>query len=95
MWGELIRFARLPQFDLAAFWVEDVRKAAVVVAIDLSDVETQPVFNPLAQIVYAASRHQVSDVWVAGKKLLHKRELTTLDLNELRQRAAIWQQRLA
>ncbi|MGR8930222.1 MAG: TRZ/ATZ family hydrolase [Gammaproteobacteria bacterium] len=69
-------------------------KAADVVAIDLSDVETQPVFNPLAQIVYAASRHQVTDVWVAGKRLLNKRQLTTLDLNELRQRAAVWQQRL-
>jgi 5-methylthioadenosine/S-adenosylhomocysteine deaminase len=57
-------------------------------------VETQPVFNPLAQIVYAASRHQVSDVWVAGKRLLNKRQLTTLDLQDLRQRAAVWQQRL-
>ena len=71
-----------------------VGKAADVVAIDLSEVETQPVFNPLAQIVYAASRHQVSDVWVDGKRLLNKRQLTTLDLNELRQRAAVWQQRL-
>ena len=72
-----------------------IGKAADVVAIDLSEVETQPVFNPLAQIVYAASRHQVSDVWVAGKRLLNKRQLTTLDLNDLRQRAAVWQQRLA
>lgn len=72
-----------------------VGKAADVVAIDLSDVETQPVFNPLAQLVYAASRHQVSDVWVAGKRLLNKRQLTTLDLQDLRQRAAVWQQRLA
>ena len=71
-----------------------IGKAADVVAIDLSEVETQPVFNPLAQIVYAASRHQVSDVWVAGKRLLNKRRLTTLDLNDLRQRAAVWQQRL-
>jgi len=70
-------------------------KAADVVAIDLSEVETQPVFNPLAQIVYAASRHQVSDVWVAGRRLLKKRQLTTLDLNDLRQRAAFWQQRLS
>jgi 5-methylthioadenosine/S-adenosylhomocysteine deaminase len=70
-------------------------KAADVVAIDLSDVETQPVFNPLAQIVYAANRHQVSDVWVAGKRLLNKRQLTTLDLQDLRRRAAVWQQRLA
>lgn len=72
-----------------------IGKAADVVAIDLSEVETQPVFNPLAQIVYAASRHQVSDVWVAGKRLLNKRQLTTMDLNDLRQRVAIWQQRLA
>lgn len=71
-----------------------IGKAADVVAIDLSEVETQPVFNPLAQIVYAASRHQVSDVWVAGKRLLNKRQLTTLDLQDLRQRAAVWQQRL-
>ena len=69
-------------------------KAADVVAIDLSDVETQPVFNPLAQIVYAVSRHQVSDVWVAGRKLLNKRQLMGTDLNDLRQRAAAWQQRL-
>lgn len=72
-----------------------IGKAADAVAIDLSEVETQPVFNPLAQIVYAASRHQVSDVWVAGKQLLKKRQLTTLDLNALRQRASVWQQRLA
>lgn len=70
-------------------------KAADVVAIDLSDVETQPVFNPLAQIVYAVSRHQVSDVWVAGRKLLNKRQLMGTDLNDLRQRASAWQQRLA
>jgi len=69
-------------------------KQADMVAIDLSEVETQPVFNPLAQVVYAASRHQVSDVWVAGKRLLNRRQLTTLDLEELRGRAAVWQQRL-
>ncbi|MGY6277804.1 TRZ/ATZ family hydrolase [Methylomonas sp. MgM2] len=71
-----------------------VGKSADIVAIDLSEVETQPVFNPLAQVVYAASRHQISDVWVAGRRLLNKRQLTTLDLAELRQRAAIWQKRL-
>lgn len=72
-----------------------IGKAADVVAIDLSELETQPLFNPLAQIVYAAGRHQVSDVWVAGKQLLKKRQLTKLDVDELRSRVAIWQQRLA
>jgi len=72
-----------------------IGKAADIVAIDLSDVETQPVFNPLAQVVYAASRHQVSDVWIAGKRVLNKRQLTTLDLHELRHRTEAWQRRLA
>jgi 5-methylthioadenosine/S-adenosylhomocysteine deaminase len=72
-----------------------IGKAADVVAIDLSEIETQPIFNPLAQIVYAASRQQVTDVWVAGKQLLKKRQLTSLDLADLKQRTAVWQQKLA
>jgi 5-methylthioadenosine/S-adenosylhomocysteine deaminase len=72
-----------------------IGKAADVVAIDLSEIETQPIFNPVAQIVYAASRQQVTDVWVAGKQLLKKRQLTSLDLADLKQRTAVWQQKLA
>lgn len=72
-----------------------IGKAADVVAIDLSEIETQPIFHPVAQIVYAASRHQVSDVWVAGKQLLKNRQLTQIDLVELQQRVAVWQQKLS
>ncbi len=73
----------------------EVGKAADVVAIDLSALETQPLFNPLSQIVYAASRQQVTDVWVAGQQLLNKRQLTTLDSEALKTRVADWQQRLS
>ncbi|WP_031433808.1 TRZ/ATZ family hydrolase [Methylomarinum vadi] len=71
-----------------------IGKAADVVAIDLSELETQPLYHPLAQIVYSASRHQVTDVWVAGRQLLKQRRLTTLDLDDLRARIDVWQQRL-
>ncbi|QSA99937.1 TRZ/ATZ family hydrolase [Methylomonas sp. EFPC1] len=71
-----------------------IGKAADVVAIDLSELETQPLFNPLAQIVYAAGRHQVTDVWVNGKQLLRKRELTSFDVPALRQKVTLWQERL-
>jgi 5-methylthioadenosine/S-adenosylhomocysteine deaminase len=37
----------------------------------------------------------VTDVWVAGKQLLKKRQLTSLDLADLKQRTAVWQQKLA
>lgn len=72
-----------------------IGKAADVVALDLSAIETQPVFNPLSHLVYAANRQQVTDVWIAGKPVLKQRQLTTLDLAELRQKVALWQSRLA
>ncbi|MEI6708537.1 MAG: TRZ/ATZ family hydrolase [Methylococcales bacterium] len=72
-----------------------VGKAADVIAVDLSSLETQPLYCPVSQIVYAASRQQVTDVWVAGKRLLQQRQLATLNLNELTAKVTNWQQRLA
>ena len=63
-------------------------KQADLTAINLADCATQPVYHPLSQIAYAATRHQVSDVWIAGKRLLENRRLTTLDEAEIVQKAA-------
>ncbi|SMF95370.1 Cytosine/adenosine deaminase [Methylomagnum ishizawai] len=72
----------------------ELGKAADITAIRLDGIETQPLYNPISDLVYAASRHQVTDVWVAGKRLLHKRELTTLDAVEICRRAQDWRQKL-
>ena len=72
-----------------------VGKAADVIAIDLSALETQPLYSPISQIVYAASRQQVSDVWVAGKHLVKQRQLTAMNLDDLKEKAQLWQARLA
>jgi 5-methylthioadenosine/S-adenosylhomocysteine deaminase len=72
-----------------------VGKAADVIAIDLNHLETQPLYCPISQIVYAASRQQVTDLWVAGKRLLKNRQLTTINEAALREKNATWQQRLA
>ena len=69
-------------------------KSADITAIDLSRPETQPVYDPVSQIVYAAGREQVTDVWVAGKRLLHDRQLTTLDLEQVYRAANQWQKKL-
>lgn len=58
-------------------------KQADVVALDLGELELQPAHDPHAQIVYAATRTAVTDVFVAGKALLRNRCLQTLDLEEL------------
>jgi 5-methylthioadenosine/S-adenosylhomocysteine deaminase len=72
-----------------------IGKAADVIAIDLSYLETQPLYCPVSQIVYAASRRQVTDVWVAGKRLLRQQHLTTVNVDELKSKIAEWHQRLS
>lgn len=73
----------------------EIGKAADITAIRLDDLETRPLFNPISHLVYAANRQQVSDVWVAGKRLLRQRQLTTLDINDILARADHWQARLS
>jgi len=69
-------------------------KEADFIAINLEQIETQPLYHPISQVVYAASRNQVSDVWVKGKKLLKNRELTTLNEKELLNKAQYWRQKI-
>ncbi len=70
-------------------------KAADMVALDLSALETQPVYDPVSHLWNAAGRDNVSHVWVNGELLLDNRALTRLDEAELKAKAAMWQQRFA
>ncbi len=69
-------------------------KQADVVAIDLNQIETIPLYEPLSQIIYAADRRQISDVWIAGKRLLENRELTTLKYEELLENSKLWGEKI-
>lgn len=71
-----------------------IGKAADITAIDLSELESQPIYHVISQIVYTAARHQVTDVWVAGKQLLKSRQLTTLDKEELIKQAQQWRDKI-
>ena len=68
-----------------------IGKAADIVAFDLATLETSPSYDIASNLVYAAGREHVSDVWVGGRRLLNKRSLTTLDMPDLAARAAHWQ----
>ncbi len=70
-------------------------KAADIVAVDLGAPETTPVYQPVSQLVYAAGRSQVTDVWVAGAQLLRAGQLTTLDLAAVTAAADHWAERIA
>ena len=69
-------------------------KAADISAVHLGALETQPVYHPISQLVYASGRDQVSDVWVAGRHLLKERVLTTLDQQAILAKARQWAEKI-
>ena len=69
-------------------------KRADLIAVDLSDLNTQPLYDPVAQIVYAAASRQVSHVWIDGTAQLKDFEFCHLDTNEIIAKAASWAQKI-
>ncbi len=69
-------------------------KAADVIAIDLSHANTQPVYNAVSQIVYAANSQQVTHVWVAGKQLFKEGEFLTLDSQAIIAKSDTWKNKI-
>ena len=72
-----------------------IGKWADLTCIDLDRLHSQPVYNPVSQLVYATNAEQVSDVWVAGRHLLDTGELTHIEQRDVLQRAAEWRQQIA
>ena len=70
-------------------------KAADIVAVDFGKPELAPCYDPISHLVYAASRQDVSHVWVAGEMLVEDGVLTNAELREVQSRALHWQARIA
>ena len=70
-------------------------KWADLACIDLRYINSQPLYDPISQLVYTVQPQQVSDVWVAGKHQVDNGSLTHIDVDELLQRTAEWQHRIA
>lgn len=73
----------------------EVGKCADLIAIDLGEIEQQPIFDPLSQLVYSSCGHRVSHSWVAGEKLMSERTLSTLDSHNIIRKAYDWQQKIS
>jgi 5-methylthioadenosine/S-adenosylhomocysteine deaminase len=70
-------------------------KWADLVALDLGDAHTQPVYHPVSHLVYAAGRHQVRQVWIQGRQVIRDGTPTTLDPKAVIAAAQSWANRLA
>ncbi len=71
-----------------------VGKMADVVAVDLGALETQPIYDPLSQLIYATGRDRVSDVWINGQQVLRDRQFMTLDEHFILSQAQRWGKRI-
>ena len=69
-------------------------KCADIVAVELSQLNTLPCFDPIAALVYSAGRNLVSHVWVNGELLVDDRQFSRLDERALKINAHIWQNRI-
>ncbi len=73
----------------------EVGKQADLAAVRLDDLETQPIYNVISQLIYVAGRHQVSDVWIAGRRKLRERVLDAMDIGEILAKTRRWRERIA
>jgi 5-methylthioadenosine/S-adenosylhomocysteine deaminase len=86
--------ARALEFDDRIGSIE-VGKQADLACVDLGQLETQPLHHIVSQLVYACGRHQVSDVWIAGRHKLRGRVLLDMDVDAIVANARQWRERIA
>jgi len=72
----------------------EIGKWADLCCLNLDGPATQPLSDPLAQVVQCGGRDLVSDVWVAGRHLLSEGQFTQLDWPQIRAKAQSWAVRL-
>jgi 5-methylthioadenosine/S-adenosylhomocysteine deaminase len=69
-------------------------KAADLAAVQLTGPELSPCYDPVSDLVYAAGREHVSDVWVAGRRLIQGKKHQNTALEGLDTRSKLWQNSL-
>jgi 5-methylthioadenosine/S-adenosylhomocysteine deaminase len=69
-------------------------KAADIVAVDLGNPHTQPLYHACSQMVYAASSHQVTQVWIQGRQVIRDGTPLTLEPDAILAAARRWQERI-
>ena len=69
-------------------------KAADVICVDMTGPDALPMNNALSDLVYVASRQQISDVWIAGEHLVSEGRLTRLPIDDIATAAQQWSRRI-
>lgn len=73
----------------------EIGKQADLISIDLDQLNTQPLYDPVSQVVYSAAAQQIRNVWIAGKQQLNDAELLHIDRHEVLEQAKYWHQKIS
>ena len=69
-------------------------KQADLCAVSFEGPEMTPCYDPLSHLVYVADRKNVTDVWVDGRPVLKRGELTQVNTSALDNRIQLWHNKL-
>ncbi len=72
----------------------ELGKVADLCAVNMKHIATQPLFDPVSQLVYSSSRDQITHVWSNGKIQVDEGKLTQIDEEECFDIANYWRQKL-
>ena len=70
-------------------------KWADLACVDLSTLNSQPVYDVASQLVYTAHADQVTDVWVAGRHQVDNGQLAHINTANVLKRSNEWRNRFA
>lgn len=68
----------------------EVGKHADLISIDLSGINSHPIYDPISHVVYSSTRNQVANVWVDGYIQVENGKLSHINENELVEMAQSW-----
>ena len=69
-------------------------KRADVIAVQLNDIQSQPVYHPISQLVYTCTGTNVTHTFVDGRLVYERGRFTQFDVDDLRADVATWKSKI-
>ena len=69
-------------------------KYADLQAVRMSELTQSPLYDPVSQLVYTDSSRYTEYVWVAGKALISRGELTSINASQILENTRQWQSKI-
>lgn len=73
----------------------EIGKFADLIAVDLSQLNTQPLYDVVAQLTYATNSRQVSHVWIDGVCQLEDHQFCQIDEAAIIHKAKAWSHKIS